>query len=151
MDRQRTRRRWAVGWAGALLAVLAGCGGGGTDTSTPEALFASFDAAMRASQWERAADLVDYGAQAGAENEDLDTAAQGQQKLITARMRDATIAGLQTWGWPADGLTPGVTQNLGACSMIEASGGGLTVNLLMAQGAEGWRIVGGVPGMLAGP
>lgn len=151
MSKQATRRGWPAVLAGALLVAVAGCGGPAVNTETPDALFASFDAAMRAGQWERAADLVDYGAQAGAENEDLDTAAQGQQKLITARMREATIAGLRTWGWPPTGLTPGPVQNLGARTMVEASGGGLTVNLLLAPGADGWRIVGGVPGMLAGP
>lgn len=137
--------------AAALLFTcgLAGCAGGGPATAaeTPEALFAAFDKAMVSGDYEAAAALVNYDAQASAENENMDVTAKSQRNLISGKMKEATVAGLKAWGWPQGGLKPDAPQVQGDRALITANGGGKVVSLSLASSAEGWQIVGGVPGM----
>jgi len=135
--------------AGALLA-LCGCHGGGAVTSadSPKALFEAFDTAMRAGNYDQAAALVDYEAQASKANPDVDTGAgKFGQKHITDKMKEATTAGLKGLGYPADGMKPEATIEQGGHATVKANGGGKSITLEMAQSGDGWKIVGGVPGM----
>jgi hypothetical protein len=142
-------RRLAAG-ALAAMALLGGCGkGGGTSSAdSPQALFDLFDAAMKAGRFEQAAALVDYEAQANKANPDVDTGAgKFGQKQITDKMREATTAGLKSLGYPSDGMKAAAPVVTGATATVSATGGGKSITLQMANGGEGWKIVGGVPGM----
>ncbi|MBI5835537.1 MAG: hypothetical protein HZB16_24805 [Armatimonadetes bacterium] len=140
---------WLV--LGLVATALAGCSGGkpATAADTPEALFALFAKAMETGDYEAAAALVNYDAQASAENENMDVTAKSQRNLIGGKMKEATVEGLKSWGWPQAGMKAEAPVVQGDHAVVVANGGGKAISLSLARGADGWQIVGGVPGMTA--
>lgn len=139
-------RRWS-GWI-VLLLLCAGCGGKKSPTTAaadPKDLFAQFDHAMMTKQLAGVAALIDFAAQAAAENPDFATFPKSQQKLITDKMREDTIAQLAQMPYPAGGLQAAEPQVAGDSATIASTDG--TVRLTLKKTADGWRIVGGLPGM----
>ncbi len=132
------------GWLLVTL-TLAGCKS--PQATSPAGCFAQFNDAMGRSDYAAAAELIDFDAIAAAANPDWDSFPAGQRTQITARMRDDTEAGLRSMGYPAGGMTAGAPAVDGQDATVVATGGGKTLTLTLRQGQQGWRIVGGVPGM----
>mgnify|MGYP000949840144 CR=1 FL=1 len=144
-------KRLLLALSTGLALCLAGCSGGKPPTAaeTPDTLFAMFDKAMVEGDYDAAAALVNYDAQASAENENMDVTAKSQRNLISGKMKDATVAGLKSWGWPAGGMKADSANQQGDRAVVVANGGGKAISLSLAKGPDGWQIVGGVPGMTA--
>ncbi|MBI2298682.1 MAG: hypothetical protein HYU66_06980 [Armatimonadetes bacterium] len=138
-----------LAWIGCVVlpfAALCGCKQA-ADLSSPEKTFAAFDAALKGGDSAAAAELVDYDYLAQQGNEDLGTAAKQQQKLITDKMREDTAKGLGSMGYPSGGMQAGPAQVSGEQATITAQGEGKSLTLQFRNGGDGWKIVGGIPGM----
>lgn len=131
-----------------LLATACGkppAGGGGDD---PAALWTAFDQLMRSGNYAQVAAMVDFKAAAAADNPDFAAFPSSQQTLITGEMKKSTIAALAGLGYPSSGLKAGPPQVTGETATIASEDG--SIALTLTRSADGWKIIGGLPGMTPG-
>lgn len=130
-----------------LLATACGkpSAAGGDD---PAAVWATFDQLMRSGKYAQVAAMVDFKAAAVADNPDFATFPASQQTLIAGKMKESTIAALTGLGYPSSGLKAGPPQVSGETATIASEDGAIALTL--AKGADGWKIVAGLPGMTPG-
>lgn len=134
--------------AGLAVLLVAGCGGkqaAPAAASDPKALFQQFDQAMMTKQLAQVAGMIDFAAQAAAENPDFDTFPASQQKLILDKMREDTVSQLAQMAYPTGGLQPGEPEIAGDTATVRSTDG--SVALSLKKSGAGWKIVGGLPGM----
>lgn len=129
----------------ALVTGLVGCKP--SPPNSPLATFEAFDRAMRSGDTKAASELVDYDALGRQGNPDWDSFPPSQQKLIAAKMREATEAGLGAWDYPAEGMVADPPQIDVNEATVTARGGGRELQLQMGKSGDRWWITGGVPGM----
>lgn len=114
---------------------------------TPAAAFETFNQAMKSGDAEAAADVVDFDLIAAAANPDWDSIPPGQRGQITDKMREDTVKGLTSTGYPSEGMTAAAGAPAGDTATVTATGGGQSLTLRLKQTDGGWKIVDGVPGM----
>lgn len=124
--------------------MLAGCGGKKADLSTPAACLATLTAAIESGDFATAAACFEYDEQAKKQNEDWESIASGQRKLIIGKLRERKAGALQSAAQQYLGLgyeigTVNESSGQATVQLKAASGGTVTAKLLQREGK--WEIL----------